>query len=158
MHQLSSNSTLLFKIFIPTFWIVFFGAFTVSVFVMDVAYFGNIPAFLFRIGVVTFLLLGMAILAWAFLRLKRVDADEHFFYVSNYFKSVRYPLHQIDRVEERDFGLVKSLRCYLKAPGVFGSQFTFLVSRKRLQRYLDAFPQQNQFFPASETESTSPSA
>lgn len=140
MHQVSSNLTLLLKFFIPVFWIVFFGAFTIAVLASQNPYFGNIPAFVFKLGILTFYLLGMLVLYMYFLRLKRVEMDEQFVYVSNYFRSFRYPWEDIEDLSNRDFTLFQLIRIRLKGSGSFGRSMTFLASRRRLQEAVLAFP------------------
>ena len=91
MHHLSSSWTIFLRLFIPVFWGVFFGCFTIAMF-----------AFREELGPV----LGTPNAAWIFLgcyltgvviiyfslwRLYRVDADNAFFYVTNFFKTYKYP-------------------------------------------------------------------
>lgn len=135
MQHVSSNTTLLFKFFIPTFWLVFFGAFTLAVFLVEVDYFDHIPAFLFRLSMLGFFLLGLLFFYWAFLRLKRVEMDETYVYVSNYFKAARYPWHNIERLKVQDLSLIKPVRIYLKEKGTFGKRITFLMSQKRFRSF-----------------------
>ena len=140
MQQVSSNLTLILKIFIPTFWLTLFGAFTIAVFLVDTSYFGNIPAFLFRVGTALFYLIGAGILYLTLLRLKRVEMSEEFVYATNYFRSYRYPWHNVDRLREKDWGIFSIVTVALHQPGHFGRKFIFLASRKRLQEFFLQHP------------------
>ena len=140
MHRISSNATLFLKIFIPTFWTVFFGAFTIAVLAVDVSYFGPVPAIWMKIGLAAFLLLGVAFFYFTFLRLKRVELDEHFIYASNYLKTYRYPYHNVEKITERDLGLFHIVQIHLKVPGNFGKKLTFLLDEAMFQDFLNKYP------------------
>jgi len=140
MYRVSTNATLFFKFFIPVLWIVFFGAFTITALSLRYSYVAGIPAATFRIAVVIFYLGGIAFLYWAFLRLKRVEMDTHFVYVTNYFKTARYPYHSIDRMVYNDYLIGRSATFTLRKPGQFGSKITFVPSRSNLRQFLDEHP------------------
>jgi len=140
MYRVSTNATLFFKFFIPVIWIVFFGAFTITALSLRYSYVANIPAATFRIAVVVFYLGGIAFLYWAFLRLKRVEMDEHFVYVTNYFKTFRYPYHNVERLTYNNYLIGRSATLHLREPGQFGSKMTFIPSRSNFAQFLDEYP------------------
>jgi hypothetical protein len=140
MVHVSSNLTLVFRIFIPTFWLAFFGLFTIAVFVLDTSYFGNIPAFLFRVGTVAFYIIGSFLIYFSLLKLKRVEMDEWFVFATNYFKTYKYPWHNVERLEERDLIIFQLVTVHLKEPGSFGKRLLFLASRKRFRLFLETHP------------------
>jgi hypothetical protein len=74
------------------------------------------------------------------LRLKRVEVDDQFVYVSNYFRSYRYPWEDIDRLGKQDFIVLQFIHIRLKAPGSFGRTMTFLSSKRRTQEAAIANP------------------
>ena len=140
MQRISTNLTLFYKFFLPIFWTVFFGATTIAVMLMSfhtgaATLFDNISIPIFRIGTVFFFLTGVAFLYWAFFRLKRVERDEHFIYVTNYFKTARYPYHNIEQIEENDFLISTSVSIVLKKAGIFGKRITFIPSQKRYKKF-----------------------
>ena len=141
MHQVSSNLTLILKIFLPTFWLAFFGLFTVTTFVGDSQYFGNIPVFLFRLGAIVFYLIGSLILYLTLMRLKRVEMSNESVYTSNYFKAFKYSWDSIAKIKEHDLWFMSLVRIHLKEPGSFGKRIPFLASRKRLQAFLVQHPE-----------------
>ena len=141
MYHVSSNLTLLLKFFIPVFWIVFFGAFTIAVLASQNAYFGNIPAFIFKLGALTFYLLGILLLYLYLLRLKRIEMDGEGFIASNYFKSFRYPWEDVEYLTVFDLTLMQFVRIRLKATGSFGKSIPFVASRRRLKEFSLAFPE-----------------
>lgn len=140
MQQVSTSMTLFLKIFLPAFWIVFFAAFTVAVWQLDVGSFGGIPIGTFRMGILIFLILGIALLYWSVMRIKRVEMDQDFIFVTNYFKSVRYPWHNIKNIEERDFMIFRTIHLVLKEPGQFGKKITFLASRRKFNAFIKENP------------------
>ncbi|MBI1228171.1 MAG: hypothetical protein GC192_23255 [Bacteroidetes bacterium] len=141
MQRISSNATLFLKIFIPTFWTVFFGAFTIAIWTVgDVPYFGPIPAIWMKLGLTAFLSLGVTFFYLTFLQLKRVELDELYVYASNYYTTYRYPYHNVEKITERDMALFHLVRIYLKVPGKFGKKLTFLLDETMFKDFLEKFP------------------
>ncbi len=139
MHIVSTSATLFLKIFIPTFWIIFFGIFNIALWVSGKQV-GSLPRETFNIGFGIFFLVGIALLYYALMRLKRVEMDADFAYVTNYFKTARYPWHNIEKIVERDYLFFKSIDLYLITPGQFGKKMTFVASQKRFNEFLKAHP------------------
>lgn len=141
MHRVSTNLTLFYKFFIPVFWTVFSGALTVAILYYPFEYVGNIPAGSFRIGTALLYLSSLALLAFTVLRLKRVEADDHFFYVTNYFKTARYPFHNITRIVERKFYFFRTATIHFKEPGIFGNRIFFVPSNYRFREFWENHPE-----------------
>ena len=139
MQNISTGLTIFFKLFIPTFWIVFFGAFTIGLFVQNVRV-GNLPPGTFRIVALLFFLIGCTILYFTLMQLKRVDMDDDYMYVSNYFKTLRYPYEAIDKIKERDWLLFHTIHVSFRKKGKFGKRIVFLARSKKLSRFLKAHP------------------
>lgn len=144
MERVSTNSTLFFKFFIPIFWIVFFGAFTSAIFLYDFEYFGNIPKIPFRIGALFFFLSGVLLFYFTLMRLKRVEMDELFIYVTDYFKHFRYPYHNIEKLEESSFLFLQVVTIHLKEPGRFGKKMSFITSKIRYAGFFEKHPNLNE--------------
>lgn len=141
MQRISSNATLILKIFLPTFWIVFFGVCTVAVSLLDTPYFGSVPAIWMKSGLAAFFLAGTALLYFTLMKLKRVELDDLYVYASNYFKTYRYPYHNVEKITERDLGLFHLVSVYLKAPGNFGKKITFLLDEQMFRDFLEKNPE-----------------
>lgn len=135
MQRLSSNTTLLFKFFIPVFWTVFFGAFTIAALFYQYDYVGDTPALYFKLGISFFYLTGLLLFAFILLRLKRVEADDHFLYITNYFKAARYPFHNIERISLSRFLFLSVGSIYLREAGIFGKRCLFIPSRQLMEDY-----------------------
>lgn len=136
--RISSSFTLFFRLFVPIFWAVFFGAFTIGLLVTP-----QLPAVIdniyFRIGLVVFYLSGLALLYFTILRLKRVEIDADFVYVTNYLKTYRYPFHNIESIHEVNLGIFQLATFRFKEKGSFGKKIHFLESRIKFQNALSDY-------------------
>ena len=141
MQRISSNATLFFKIFIPVFWMAFFGAFTMAVVLSNVKQFPLFSFTYFKIGLAAFFIIGIAILYFTVIQLKRVELDNEYMYASNYFKTYRYPFHNIEKMTERDMGLFRLVKFYLKKPGKFGKKITFILDEAMLKDFFHKNPE-----------------
>lgn len=141
MERVSSNLTLFYRIFVPVFWMVFFGSASVALIALPYQFGGNIPAGPFRIGVGFFFLSGAALLYFTLMQLKRVEIGSGFIYVTNYFKNFRYPFHNIERIEISTFLFFSIASIYLKTPGHFGRKITFAPEMSRFKAALEANPE-----------------
>ena len=146
MFQLSSGTTLIYKIFLPCIWLAFFSTFVLAVFMLDDDYIGGYSIVFFRIGLVLFLLLGFVFFWFTVFKLKRVDADEASVYISNYFRNFRYPTDNIESIRTRDIGIVVVATMTLVAEGSFGKKIYFLMSKRNVQKYLLAYPELRTLF------------
>lgn len=140
MHRVSTNLTLFYKFFVPVFWIVFFGSMTIAAFVYDNDFYGEIPGGPFRIGLVIFFISGLIMFLFTLMRLKRVEMGNDGMYVTNYFKHLRYPYDNIEKIAESEFLFFKVVTIHLRAKGTFGKKFTFLASRDRYAEFWRNYP------------------
>ncbi|MBY5957756.1 hypothetical protein KUV50_06425 [Membranicola marinus] len=134
--RISTSMTLFFRLFVPIFWIVFFGAFTIGL-----LFASQLPPMLdhyfFKIGIVVFYVGGLLFLYFTFLRLKRVEIDRDFVYVTNYIKTYRYPFHNIASVRDVNLFLFHLCTIRFKEKGSFGKKIYFLESRIKFNAILD---------------------
>lgn len=141
MQRVSTNFTLFLKIFVPVFWLVFFGAFTIVLWVVDRVETGAIPLGQLRLFMTFFFLIGATIFYFTLLKLHRVEMDEAFVYVTNYIKTARYPYHNIEKIDEKDFIVLSTVTVHLKEKGIFGKTVTFIPSQYRFQGFLNKHPE-----------------
>jgi len=140
MQQVSTSMTLFLKVFLPVFWTAFFLAFVFLVSKLDNAYLAGIPIGTFKMGLWIFLVGSLVFFFFTVLRLKRVEMNEEFVFVTNYFKSARYPWHNIEDIQERDFTVFRTIHVTFKQPGVFGKKVTFLGSRRKFNSFIKENP------------------
>jgi|GEM_PF-226652 len=129
-QSISSSWTLFLKLILPVMWIAFFG--TLVGFILlseDGAYLvsgGTVTPMVARIMAFLFLFCGVLTFYLLFMRLKRVDVDTDFLYVTNYFKTRRYPYHNIEKIVHNRFLMSNPVTLYFKEAGSFGKKITFL--------------------------------
>jgi hypothetical protein len=141
MRQLSSNWTMAFSIFFPTLWIAFFGTFWMAIILTDKSAVGTWSIDSLRVGLGIFIATFILIFWKTLFRLKRVDADNESVYVTNFFKAVKYPHADIERIEV-DKGLIFTFgTVVLRGKGRFGKRILFLCSRRRLDVFMEENPQ-----------------
>lgn len=136
MKHVSSSSTLFLKIVIPTVWIVFFGVFTLAMWFSRNEPVGSFSPLTFNIGLTLFFIIGVSLLYWSLMRLKRVEMDHESVYVTNYFKTYRYSWDSVEKIEESDYLFFKSVHLHLKKAGNFGKKMTFVASQKRFNEFI----------------------
>ena len=139
MHRISSNLTLLLKIFIPTLWISFFGIFTVAFLLTNVEQLSTF--FYYKMGMLVIFVGFTTLFYFTTMQLKRVELGKDFVYASNYLKTYRYPYHNVEKMVERDLGLFTLVKIHLKTPGKFGKKISFLLDEAMLKDFLDKHPE-----------------
>lgn len=141
MQRLSTNLTLFLKIFIPVFWAVVLGLTTVMVWI-NPGQFAEQEGFISFRWAITFLFVtGMGAYSLAFLPLKRVEWDAEFLYATNYFKTVRYPWHNLAAFRQSRFLLFKFVTIELVTPGTFGKDIRFIASNRQLRKFQAEHPE-----------------
>lgn len=128
MIRISSSLTLGLSIFIPVFWFVFFGCFTLFIFFVenDDLPFSN-PSLFRLVFLFSFLVFGFFIYH-GLTKLKRVEIDEDFIYITNYFKTIKYPISMIDQIKEVSvFGFLR-IKLILNSTTLFGKKIRFICN------------------------------
>jgi hypothetical protein len=141
MQRVSSNLTIVFKIFLPVAWITFFGAMTIAFLIADQA---NLPfggGMQVRMGFLGFFILFLLLIYWFLIPLKRVEFGPDGIYVSNYFKTFRYLYIDIENIKELDLGIMSLGTISLKQKGKFGKKIRFIISQVNYKDFLQSHPQ-----------------
>ncbi len=141
MQQVSSNLTLMLRIFIPVLLAVFFGAFTLYFLFDQRAYYGNVSGTTVRVGFVAFYVAMLAFFAFTLWRLRRVEMGRDWVYVTDYFRQARYPWGNIREVRETSLGIGRLVRVRFYEPGSFGESALFLASGSRWQLFKEEHPE-----------------
>ena len=134
MHRLSSSFTLFLKLFLPIFWVVLFTSLGIATLAISLGIFSS---WQYKLGLLIFLVSGYLILYFTVFQLKRVDADDQYVYVSNYFKTYRYPYELIKGYRASHFLLFRLVKLYFRQGGILGRSITFLPSKSRFQNFVD---------------------
>jgi len=125
MQRVSSQLTIVLRIAIPTMW------FTSILSIVVLLYFAvNGKAGLFGnpfvwIGLVLILICGFALIKMLLWRFYRVDMDPRFVYVSNYFKTYKYPFTAVESITNSNTLPGRVFCIHLKSEGSFGKHIYF---------------------------------
>ncbi len=141
MQQVSSNLTLMLRVFFPVLLTVFFGAFTLYFWFDARAYYANVPGTTVRLVVTAFYLGMLALFAFTVWRLRRVEMGRDWVYVTDYFRQARYPWGNIKAVKETSLGVGRLVRVSFYEPGSFGESALFLASGSRWQLFKEEHPE-----------------
>jgi hypothetical protein len=138
MHRLSSNWTLFLKIFLPVFWLSFLGGFLAAAFVSNSIEFPHITSMKFRIEILLIFVSGIIFFIFTFFRLKRIDAENEFIYVTNYFKTYRYHIENIAEIKVYNHIILKAAHLKFTSKSSFGKKIIFLPNSEDLMEFCDA--------------------
>lgn len=147
MQRLSSNFTLFLKLFVPTGWLSFFGLFGLVIFLVDTTDKPLLASNYFRIGYLVFFVIFLTLIYFTIFQLKRVECQDKLMYVTDYFKTVRFPFENIDRISTLNLGLVLIVWMHLKNKGKFGKRIPFLAKKSNFAHFKSTNPD---FFTTSE--------
>lgn len=136
MQRVSSQLTIVLRIVIPTVWLTTILSFVV---LLGMAVRGKAGLFgnpFIWIGLLIILGSGFTLIKWLLWRFYRVDMDQHYLYVSNYFNTYKYPLHDIEAIIPSATLPTRIFCIVLKSRGTFGKKIWFLASQALWQDYL----------------------
>lgn len=132
---LSSGATLLLRLFFPTVWLVFFGAFMVAGWLSGQDFIGPFTRSTYRAATTLFFLAGSLVFRFTVWRLYRVDISPDLLFVSSYFRTWRYTRDSVAEIAILSYGVFHLGRITLHAPGSLGRTIWFLPSRKRMEGF-----------------------
>ena len=141
MQQVSSNLTLMLRLFFPVLLGVFFGALTIYFWVDARSYYGPIAGPTVRYTATALYLAMMATFFFTVWRLRRVEMNRDWVYVTDFFRQARYPWTNIAAVTETSLGFVRLVRLRFHAPGSFGESALFLASGSRWRLFKEEHPE-----------------
>lgn len=135
MQRLSSNLTLFFRLFVPTGWLSFFGLFLLVIFVVDTTDKPLLASQTFRIGFVIFFIVFLTLIYFTIFQLKRVEHQDGYVFATDYFKTIKFPFQNIERISKMNLGLFTVVWFHLKTKGVFGKRIPFLAKRSNFKTF-----------------------
>ncbi|MBK9736617.1 MAG: hypothetical protein IPO92_17320 [Saprospiraceae bacterium] len=144
---MSSNLTLVLKLFLPTLWIVFFSTFTIALFITDEEDLPFLTSPYFKYPFLVIFLIFLTLLYITFLKLKRIEMGPECYYVSNYLRTFRLIYDDIENINSINLGRFRWVTFYLKAKGSFGKKITFLINKQLFEIFLAEHKEVNQKFP-----------
>ena len=146
MTRVSSGWTLVLKIFLPVFYIVFMLTWTVATIKAGDEVSPLFESSIYKIVMIALFLSGMLILRLTIWRLKRMDIAAPHIYITDYFKTFRYTVDSIDTMDSFSIGWFRFLRIDLKEKGSLGKRFIILLEKKLWDAYLTTHPEIRQLF------------
>lgn len=141
MQQVSSNLTLMLRLFFPVLLGVFFGALTIYFWVDRRAFYGPLDGTAVRLAMTAFYLGMMVFFLLTVWRLRRVEMNRDWVYVTDYFRQARYPWANIAAVKETSLGIFRIVRVRFHAPGSFGESALFVASGSRWAHFKEEHPE-----------------
>lgn len=128
MNKLTSNFTIFWKLFFPTLCITLlylFGLILVFAENENFDIFYDTPA---KVAYWVFILIVFVLFYFTIMSLKRVEFDEEYFYITNYFKTVKVHKSGIEKIVIPSINLFGG-RVYFNHKGTFGTKVSFVPDR-----------------------------
>ena len=141
MQRVSSQLTIMLRIFVPTVWFTF----VLSIAILLTWSIRGKAGLLANpiIWIALLLILGTGFVFIYFLwKLYRVDMDDRFVYISNYFKTYKYPYTDIASIRDANIGKNRIYVIELKSKGSFGQKIHFLASQVLWNDFIKTHPAQ----------------
>jgi hypothetical protein len=125
--NLSSNLTLVWRVFLPVFGTVFFTGLLLAFWLIDEDdLYLNYTIWWPRLIILAIWLGWLFFVKTRLWLLKRIDADPEHLFVTNYWTTVRYPWADVEQLEITPKWRYRLAELRLKAPGRFGQTLVFL--------------------------------
>ena len=140
MQRVSSQLTIVMRIVLPTIW---FTSILSIVVLLGFAINGKAGLFgnpFIWIGLLLILGCGFAFIKLLLWRFYRVDMDRSFVYVSNYFKTYKYPFTAVESITDSKTLPGRVFCIHLKTKGSFGKNIYFLASQVLWQDFQKEHP------------------
>ncbi len=139
--NISSSATVFLKYFLPTIWIVFFGTLLMVFLFAQQLKIGTMSPMTFKIIYCVFFFGVIALMYFTIFKLKRVEIDDKYLYITNYLKIYRYPFETIERITKKDYGYWLFYTIELKESGYFGKKSRFLANRTKITSFMKENPE-----------------
>jgi hypothetical protein len=136
---LSASATLFWRVFVPIFGTVFLSGLTLALMLIDEEnLYLSFPAWWARIAAVLMLGAWVLLIKRTIWRLKRVDADDTYLYVTNFWQTARYPWTDVAEISETKRAGRRIVHFQLVSSGRFGQVISFLPA-SHLEQQLTVF-------------------
>lgn len=119
-------------------WIIFFGTLMLLFLIADQFKVGSLSPMTFKIAYSVFFFGIVVLMYFTIFKLKRVEFDADHVYITNYFKILRYPLGDIEKITDNNYLFWRIVKVDLIQPGHFGKSAYFLASNERWAAYNEA--------------------
>jgi len=140
MQRISSNLTIVFKLFIPTFWVTFYGLLTLFIIFMDPEtspLFSSVQA---KIIVVVLFVLFALLIYFTLFQLLRFDAGKEEFYISNYLKTFKYQFKDVESISTTKLLFINLLKIRMRQKTTLGKSFSVLYKKAYWEDFIRENP------------------
>jgi hypothetical protein len=141
MERVSSQLTIFIRIALPTIWLTTILSLTL---LLGMTVRGKAQVFSNPIVWLVLLFIlgtGFAFIYFILWKFYRVDMDERYVYVSNYFKTFKYPFSDIENIRDSKLLPGRIFVIVLKSKGSFGKEISFLASQKLWSDFVAGHPE-----------------
>jgi len=142
MQRVSSQLTIIFRVALPTAWLTLILSITILLGLEVRGKAGLLSNPFIWIGLLFILGTGFAFIKFLLWRLYRVDMDERYLYLSNYLKTYKYELTDINSITDSKILPGRIFCIHLKSKGSFGKHIYFLASQVLWKDYVDTHAMQ----------------
>ncbi len=142
MQRVSSQLTIVLRIALPTAWLTLILSITI---LLGWTVRGTARLFAHPFMWLSLLFIlgsGFAFIKFLLWRLYRVDMDDRFLYLSNYFKTYKYELTDIESITDSKLLPGRVFCIHLKSKGSFGKNIYFLAAQSLWKDYVETHQQQ----------------
>ncbi len=140
MQRISSNLTIFYKLFLPTFWFIFMGCLTAFVVFSDSQTTPLFPDFNSKMIFLGLFVLFGILIYFSIFQLKRMDANASGFFISNYFKTYKYSFADVEDIKYLDLPFFKLMRIKMKGKTAMGKHFMVLYKKLYWTDYKEQYP------------------
>lgn len=142
MQRVSSQLTIVLRIALPTAWFTLILSITILLGWTIRGKAGLMANPIIWISLLIILGTGFFFVKFLLWRLYRVDMDDRFLYISNYFKTYKYDLSDIESITNSKILPGRVYCIHLKSKGSFGRNIYFLAAQALWKDYIDTHQQQ----------------
>lgn len=130
MEDLTSKWTFFYKFVFPSIWIGGFAIGTLFMFIAPDSLGGNGEIREMRLIFLGMTIVGAAFIYWFCMRLKWVSLADGEFVASNYRRTIRIPLRDVERVSSSVLMNPELIWIHLRRPTEFGSRIVFMPPQR----------------------------
>jgi len=142
MQRVSSQLTIALRIALPTAWVTLIFSIVLLLGWAVRGKAGLIANPFIWIGLLIILGTGFVFIKFILWRLYRVDMDDRNLFVSNYFRTYKYELTDIDFIRDSKIMPGRIFCIRFKSKGSFGKNIYFLASQALWKDYIDTHTEQ----------------
>lgn len=140
MQRVSSQLTLIIRIVIPTVWITLIASIVILLGWTVSGKAGLLANPIIWIALLVILGTGFFFIRFILLRLFRIDMDDLHLYISNYFRTFKYSIDDIQSITTSKIFPGRVFCIHLKSKGTFGQHIYFLASQDLWKDYIASHP------------------